>query len=126
VTELDWIKSKLTLYGRAHSGFPIGDAGPTPDFPTCCRLHGAGGDVDNMCPTMPSIWKADKTWAAVGFSLESPTLYRFTYHSDGKTFVVQAIGDLDCNDQFATFELRGEMVGGEPKITLAKPAPGTY
>jgi type II secretory pathway pseudopilin PulG len=119
-------KSLKRYYGE-NATFPVGDAAAIPDFPTCCGLRSAGGGVDNKCPNSPAAWKKDKIWSALEFEIDEPTMYRYTYHSDGKTAVVKAIGDLDCDGNFATFELDvGTTKDGNPTATLVKPAAGTY
>jgi type II secretory pathway pseudopilin PulG len=125
--ELNKLGKLLRVYVAEHGAFPTGDAKATPNFPTCCGLQSSGSsDIDNKCPASPAMWSGDKVWQAVDFSISEPTHYRYTYHSDGKTFVATAIGDVDCDGTFATFELHGTMVGDQPQLELVKPPPGVY
>lgn len=123
---LNAIGKAAKRYYIENATFPAGDAAATPDFPTCCGLKSAGGVVDNKCPNSPSAWKKDKIWSALEFEIDEPTMYRYTYHSDGKTALVTAIGDLDCDGNFATFELHVDTKDGNPTATLVKPPNGTY
>jgi type II secretory pathway pseudopilin PulG len=125
--ELNALGKRLRVYAAEHGGFPKGDAGPTPNFPTCCGLSSTGGAVDNRCPTAPSIWSTAKLWSVLDFSIDGPTSYRYSYHSDdGKTFDAKAIGDLDCDGNVAIYGLHGAMNGDQPELTLEKPEPGVY
>ena len=125
--ELNAIGKLLKRYYAENASFPKGDAGPTPDFPTCCGLQSDGQGVDNKCPNSASAWRKDKVWTELGFAMSEPSQYRYTYHSDGKTAKVQAIGDADCDGQFATFELTVDVdAGGNPHANLVKPQPGQY
>jgi len=119
---LNRITKSLKRYYAENSSFPKGDAGPTPDFPTCCGLKSDGNGVDNKCPNSPSAWQKDKVWSELDMLLDEPTVYRYTYHSDGKTVKVQAIGDADCDGNFATYDMTVEVNGaGVPQATIVPP-----
>ena len=125
--QLNHIGKSLKRYYGENSAFPVGDAGPTPSFPTCCGLKSGGDVVDNKCPNSQSEWMKDKIWSALEFATDEPGMYRYTYHSDGKTVVVKAIGDADCDGAFATYTLNVAVdAAGNPSATLVKPEPGTY
>ena len=125
-TTLNDMGSELKLYYEDNGTFPVGDSGTLPDFPTCCGLSGRGHGIDNLCPSDVSAWRKNKIWSELDFALDEPTPYRYAYHSDGKTFVVTASGDTDCDGKFATYTLKGEVQAGAPVVTLVKPAPGVY
>lgn len=65
-----------------NDAFPIGKAKTLPaakSGDTCC-----GGDKGKCAPS--TEWATDPTWKALEFSIEEPTLYRYTYESsDGKS-----------------------------------------
>jgi hypothetical protein len=124
--QLNRLGKALKAYYAANGGFPVGDAKALPDFPTCCGLSSTGQGIDGKCPSDPAAWAKDKIWSALDFAITEPTTYRYTYHSDGKTVTAQAIGDADCDGQFATHELHVEVQNGNPELTLTKPPAGVY
>jgi len=42
---------------------------------------------------------------------------------DGQSFVAKAVGDLDCDGTFITYELTGMVRNGSLSTTLIEPAP---
>jgi hypothetical protein len=103
------------------SAFPIGKAKTLPAGDTCCK--GEKG----KCP-VTTDWTSDPVWKALEFSIDEPTLYRYSYEStDGKSFTATAVGDTDCDGQNATFTLTGKLdAAGNPTVDLQKPAAGQY
>jgi hypothetical protein len=97
------------------SSFPVGDAPLTPVGPGCCagpKYHCAVNDKD---------WQ-QATWQALDFQIDEPTLFQYSYHSDGKTFTAQAVGDLDCDGTFITYTLTGTVDStGNPSVSLSEP-----
>lgn len=112
-------KHAKVAYGE-QGKFPIGSAPLTPSQ-KCC------GQPSNKCQPNPSDWQ-NPVWQALDFSVDEPGNYRFSYESqDGKTFVAKAVGDLDCDDQEAVWQLDGKIdEGGNPTVTLTKPPAGVY
>jgi hypothetical protein len=55
-------------------------------------------------------WDA-ASWQALNFAIDDPFYYKYTYISNGTgagaKFTVRAIGDLDCDGVFSTFERIG-------------------
>lgn len=80
---------------------PSESVGPTPPVGTCCEQGG-------KCAPDPALWE-HPTWKLLKFSVDDPHYYSYAYEvlDGGKTFVVRAIGDLDCDGVRATFELTG-------------------
>ena len=83
---------------------PPESVGPTPPVGTCCQSG------DGKCAPDPALW-SHPTWQALNFSVDDPHYYSYQYEvlEGGKAFVVRAIGDLDCDGVFSTFELTGEI-----------------
>ena len=102
------------------SAFPIGDAPLAPAGATCC------GQPKNKCVPDAAAMASDKVWAELDFKLDEPTMYQYRYHSDGKTATVEAIGDLDCDGQMATYTLNATATNGNPSIEIVRPPAGTY
>ena len=53
------------------------------------------------------------TWKALGFSVDTPSYFQYEYVSSGtganSAFTARAIGDLDCDGVFSTFERTGRL-----------------
>jgi Tfp pilus assembly protein PilE len=97
------------------SAFPVGDAPLTPPQPCC-------GQPNNHCAAVPELYAASAVWKALDFQIDEPTLYQYSYRSDGQRFVARAVGDLDCDGQMVTYELTGSVDNGNPSVTLTEPA----
>ena len=50
----------------------------------------------------------------VNFQIDEPHRYRYSYQSDGKTFVAIAEADLDCDGVVSTYMLEGAVTDGDP------------
>lgn len=81
--------------------FPGPSAGPTPPLGACCA---AGG----KCAPDASQWDQEP-WISLQFSVDDPHYYSYQYEvvDAEKEFVVRAFGDLDCDGEYSTFEMRG-------------------
>ncbi|HEY1548796.1 MAG TPA: hypothetical protein VGG28_13295 [Kofleriaceae bacterium] len=114
-------KAAKRYYGE-NSKYPIGDGAIT-SATTCC------GQPNNRCaPPATEMMKKDPVWSALEFEINEPTQYRYRYHSaDGKSAVVEAIGDLDCDGTEATYRLDiGVTSAGNPQLNLTPPASGVF
>ncbi|MBT8495653.1 MAG: hypothetical protein KJO07_21575 [Deltaproteobacteria bacterium] len=88
-----------------HGSFPPAEAGPTPPLGACCE-HEEG------CPEDAADWQAPE-WKALGFRSRAQ-YYSFEYQptqtADGRPgFVVRAFGDLDCDGEYSTYRMVGEV-----------------
>jgi len=111
-------KSAKRVFGET-GAFPVGDAALLPAGKTCCGNPGA------KCPADPDAFAKDPVWSQLEFSIDEPTIYQYRYHSDGKTMLVEAIGDADCDGNMATFKLEGSLTAaGNPTMNLTPPPPG--
>lgn len=102
-----------------NSEFPKGRAALTPPT-TCC------GQPNNHCVTSNDDWVKNPVWHALDFEIDAPTLFRYSYQSDGKTFIAKAVGDLDCDGIEITYELNGKIdpATNTPILTLTEPPAG--
>jgi hypothetical protein len=100
-------QAKVTLMEKA--AFPTGKVGPTPAT-DCCASGG-------KCKPDAQAW-ADPVWKELGFSIEEPHAFQYSYESDGKTFTAKAIG---CGDAGGTWTANGVVVGGNPQIEISGP-----
>ncbi len=125
--QLNKIGKSAKRYYAENATYPVGDAKTLPEFPTCCGLSSTGQGIDGKCPNDATAWAKDKVWSALEFSIDEPTMYRYSYHSDGKTVKVTATGDADCDGQFATYELDlGIDSNNNPTTKLIPPPRGVY
>lgn len=77
-------------------------AGPTPALGTCC------GYADGMCPGDDGLWAAEP-WSSINANMGTAHRFSFEYEVDkkGRGFTVRGYGDLDCDGEYSTYELRG-------------------
>jgi hypothetical protein len=75
-------------------------AGPSPQ-PSCCDREGGVCEPEAGTFDTPA-------WRALGFSIDDP--YRYTYQyvpaADGKSAVIRAVGDLDCDGKSSLYEVK--------------------
>lgn len=95
--------------GRLQASFPQLSAGPTPPLGACCKNGG-------MCDPDPILW-AGPEWRALAFSVEQPHSYSFEYRvtqasGPNASFTARAIGDLDCDGEYSTFQMIGDLNQG--------------
>ena len=98
------------------SEFPRGTA-PLVTAAPCC-----GQDM-NRCQSTAKDWQ-HPVWQALDFEIDEPSLFQYSYESDGKTFTAKAIGDLDCDGIMITYQLDGKAENGNPTVTLTEPPVG--
>lgn len=110
-------RSAKRVYAET-SSFPTGSAPLTPPEPCC-------GQRNNHCPAVPTLYASDPTWRALDFQIDEDTLFQYSYSAspDGQSFVAKAVGDLDCDGTFITYELTGTVRNGSPSTTLIEPPP---
>ena len=72
----------------------------------------AGGSVNGRWLPVEAAWK-HPSWHALNFALSDPHFYSYEFVSAGRdagaTFTARAIGDLDCDGVFSTFERVGRV-----------------
>lgn len=87
---------------------------PTPPLGTCCKQGG-------KCAPDASLW-SKPPWTSLHFSVDDPSYYSYQYQAapDGKSFTVRALGDLDCDGTYSTFEMKGQL-GADGKVVQVAP-----
>ncbi len=100
--------------------FPRGDSTLTPAIACCTQNH----DGKRKCMSTAATW-ATPVWQSLDFEISEPTLFRYRYVSDGKTFTATAVGDLDCDGVEITYTMQGTATDGNPTTELVPPAPNT-
>lgn len=120
--QLDKIsKNSKRVYSET-SSFVVGFAGELPNKVAtgCCQ---GGGTDPNHCKADPASWASEPTWSALEFQIDEDNLFIYDYNStDGKTFLAQATGDLDCDGNEITYTLNGTTDRGNPVATLTEPS----
>lgn len=111
--QLNKLRKNLKVYAMTNAAFPKGTVGPTP-AKSCCDSGGRCFDE--------KAWQ-DPIWTELEFMIMEPHLYRYSYASqDGKTFVIKATGDLDCDGEEAEYVMTGSIEQGDPLITITPPS----
>jgi hypothetical protein len=117
--QLNKLGKSAKVYFASEGGFPAGKAGPTPAEP-CCN-----GPNHKCAPVPPDQWAANEVWSKLDFAIDEPTLFQYSYESDGKTVTASAVGDLDCDGTMMTYKL--EMTAdasGAPTMNIVEPPAG--
>jgi hypothetical protein len=99
----DRVEAAIAATGRV----PPAPAGPTP-APGCC-------DRGGTCEPDPAIWTAPG-WKALAFSIDGEHRYTYAYVPDpgGRSAILRAAGDLDCDGEPALYELEIRIEVGGP------------
>jgi prepilin-type N-terminal cleavage/methylation domain-containing protein len=88
--------------------FPAGGAAAAAESATACGCQQGG-----RCAGNAAVWNTDAQWAALNFSLPDPHNYMPGYTGAGtgtaSTFIGTAVGDLDCDATYATFQRQGRV-----------------
>ena len=119
--QLNAIGRKAKAVFMENGAFPTGTAKMLPagnnGTESCC------GGADGKC-AVSHDWASDPVWSALGFSIDEPSLYRYTYESkDGKSFTATAVGDADCDGKPETYTTTGSIdASGNPTTSLPQPA----
>jgi len=101
--QLRRIERNAKAYVTANGAFPRMSAPLTPST-TCCE--GPGHKCNDM-----SAWTVP-AWQELDFQIDEPHRFRYEYQSTGTEMTVRAVGDLDCDGNTVTHELRGRIQDG--------------
>jgi hypothetical protein len=98
------VEAAIAATGRV----PEAPAGPTP-VPGCCERGGT-------CAADPAAWSAPG-WKALAFSIDTEHRYTYAYVPDpsGRSAILRATGDLDCDGEGAVYELEIRIEAGGPQ-----------
>jgi hypothetical protein len=99
----------------AQDGGPakLASAPLTPPAGECCK------QPQKKCMPGTVDW-THPAWRAIGFQRDDPHYYSYELVIEQGAFVARAVGDLDCDGELATFELRGTL-GPDGSYELAAP-----
>jgi len=94
--------------------FPEPSETVAPDMGSCCSTGG-------KCAPNKELWETD-TWTALQFSVDDPHYYSYQYNVTGNAtsgesapidgtnnYTAWAFGDLDCDGEYSTFSMYGEV-----------------
>ncbi len=95
---LDYLVDRVSQAVAATGHVPPAAAGPTP-LPDCCEQGG-------VCTADPSRWTTPG-WQALAFSIDGEHRFTYSYVPDpsGRSAVIRAVGDLDCDDVTSIYEV---------------------
>ena len=99
---LAYLVAQIAETAAATGKLPPTPAGPTP-LPDCCEQGG-------VCAADPARWKTPG-WQALRFTIDDDHRYTYAYLPDpsGRTAIVRAVGDVDCDDRLSTYEVKLEL-----------------
>jgi len=117
--DLHYIQAGLERELAANKKFPVGDRPLTPGEGCMCK-----GPTMHCTGDFEKDWNQG-AWAVLRFMPTEPALYRFSYHSDGKTAEVDAVGDMDCDGTMITYRLKMDATSGKPEARIEAPPPNT-
>ncbi len=115
--QLNKLAKNLKVYFAVHGELPKGDAPLTP-AKGCCEGPG------RKCPGDPKAWQ-QPIWQALDHEIDEPHLFQYRYHSDGKTALVEAVGDLDCDTTMITYRLDVASPNGNLTAIITEPPPNS-
>ena len=101
---LDYLVERVAQSVSATGRVPATAAGPTP-LPDCCESGG-------KCEADATRW-ATPGWQALQFSIDDDHRYTYEYVPDpsGRSAIVRAVGDLDCDDVTSLYEVKIDIDG---------------
>lgn len=107
---------RIADHVRATGGIPTIAAPRTPVLPCCPR----GG----TCTSDAAMWNAPG-WRALEFSIDGPFRYTYEYLPDpnGRSAIVRATGDLDCDGKISTYELKLVVKGNDVERAWSRADP---
>ena len=113
---LEYIAERVEASITATGHVPGTAAGPTP-LPSCCEVGGT-------CEPDPATWTTPG-WLALQFSIDGDYRYTYTYQPDasGRSAVVRAVGDLDCDGTASLFEVEIRIDGAGVSRTWTRKQP---
>ena len=102
---LQYLADRVAAQATSTGKVPATAAGPTPS-PDCCEQGG-------VCAADPTRW-ATPGWQALGFSIDDDHRFTYEYVPDpsGRSAIVRAVGDLDCDDVTSLYEVEIKIDAG--------------
>ncbi len=99
--------------GQMSRQFAAQDRGETPSFTNATALPAATPTRAKYAANVAQ-WESSPAWIAIGFALNTPHYYQYASPGGDGAFTARAVGNLDGDAQFSTFERVGtRLAGGE-------------
>ena len=111
----------LTKMAESHhaelAAFPTGKAGPTPAA-SCCEAP------EKKCPASKD-WGTDPVWTKLHYEVAEPGYFQYSYDgaADGKSAVISATGDLDCDGTPITYRVL--LTAGTSGVSVTREQPAS-
>ncbi len=106
----EMFRSAVSYYSAEQIETGVSGRAIQPQFPVSSQLTPArrccDSGSDGRCPVNLEQWDTP-TWQALNFAIYEPSYFQYQFVSDGRSFTARAIGDLDCDGVFSTFERAG-------------------
>ena len=115
--QLNRIAKNLKVYYSVNGELPKGVTRLTPAAACCAQPSG-------KCGVDATSWQ-DPIWQTIDFRIDEPSRFQYRYQSDGKTAVVEAIGDLDCDTNMITYRLDVGVANGNATAMFTEPPPNS-
>ncbi|MGE3459838.1 MAG: hypothetical protein AB7O24_32310, partial [Kofleriaceae bacterium] len=83
-----------------------------------------GGACSSATKKMPVVsWNSDPVWNALSFQIDEPALFSYIYGSfTNSSAVALAIGDLDCDTTYITYQMDFSANNGNARVQLTEPS----
>jgi hypothetical protein len=115
--QLNKLAKNLKVVYVTNGAFPKGTV-PLSPAKSCC--DGPNHKCDDA-----TAWR-HPVWQELDFQIDEPHLFRYAYESNGKTFMLRAVGDLDCDGIEIAYVMTGAAdTQGVVSTTIVEPAPNT-
>ena len=92
-------------------------------FPQAVNQVPVSGPCCQKCFTTPVEWESGG-WSVLRFGLSDPHFYAYTFAASGTgssaRYTANALGDLDCDSTYSTYQIRGS-VDGEGGVIFIGP-----
>ena len=101
---LGYLADRVASIATATGHVPPIAADPTP-LPDCCEQGG-------VCAKDPSRWLTPG-WQALQFTIDDDHRFTYSYIPDpgGRSAIIRAVGDLDCDDVTSLYEVEIKIDG---------------
>lgn len=94
---LRYLRDRVAAAYTTTGAIPATAAGPTPALGACC-------DQGGRCAVNPAQWN-QPGWIALGFTLDDPHRFSYSYQPTADGAVLRAVGDVDCDGEPSVIEL---------------------
>jgi len=114
-TLLGYLVGQVRAYVTEHGELPDVTVGPTPAIGTCCATR-------RQCRPDADLW-LDPAWRALRFSIDGHHRFSYQVERQGPALVLRAIGDQDCDQVRAVYEVTLTLDGGKLTETWKRENP---